>query len=487
MLEKIELSKGIWEFDSSKELGPGGFGYVYEGYSKDYGKIAIKKIKTNAMDRANREIRIANELISNTYVHIIPFYDAGYDKKSGLYYLVMPCAICSLQDKIKTTDFSEIEVINILLQIAEGLAEVPNLIHRDLKPGNILYSDGVWKISDFGIAKFVEETTSLLTLRGCLTPAYAAPEQWTEQLLTNAVDIYSLGIIGYTLLLKHPPFEGSGEELKEKHLHSNLPQLYGISPLFDALLKNMTRKNPKNRPSVGRVIEILSQISANENNNKGFEILSKVAEKISEEEANNEVKDITEHDLRIQRQACADEAQEILTELIDSLFQKIITHVINASVNSDKNKKELRLGDAILTVDLRKFPYIQKDVFSKSKWDVLTGGIIQVIQKKKQDYIWSANLWYTNLGENDSYRWWEVMYMTSPLMRSSKKFEPYAETDLDLADRGAAKFIMDIIQLGSTPKAIDLENEEDFVERWVTLFAKAANGELCRPSSLPIR
>ncbi|MDM3788590.1 protein kinase, partial [Proteus mirabilis] len=78
--------------------------------------------------------------------------------------------------------------------------EVGDIVHRDLKPGNILRHEERWKIADFGIAKFVEDSTSLETLREALTPSYAAPEQWLGQRPTSATDIYALGCIIHALV-----------------------------------------------------------------------------------------------------------------------------------------------------------------------------------------------------------------------------------------------------------------------------------------------
>ena len=63
----------------------------------------------------------------------------------------------------------------VLLEMVQGLSEVGEIVHRNLKPDNILYHEGLWKIADFGIARFVEEATASNTLKDCLSPFYAAP------------------------------------------------------------------------------------------------------------------------------------------------------------------------------------------------------------------------------------------------------------------------------------------------------------------------
>jgi len=68
-----------------------------------------------------------------------------------------------------------------LIQIVTGLQEIGQLVHRDLKSANILFHQGSWKIADFGIARFVEESTSANTVKGFLSPQFPAPEQWSGE------------------------------------------------------------------------------------------------------------------------------------------------------------------------------------------------------------------------------------------------------------------------------------------------------------------
>jgi serine/threonine protein kinase len=161
-------------------LGPeGGFGVVYPGSGDEHQDVAVKKLKLEAHEAAHRELRIAEEFIGRTFRHVLPFLDAGQDAESGFYFVVMPRAEKSLEDELQSgRTWEDVDAAGILLEIAEGLSEVPDVVHRDLKPGNILLHEERWKVADFGIARFVEESTSLRTLKECLSPRYAAPEQW---------------------------------------------------------------------------------------------------------------------------------------------------------------------------------------------------------------------------------------------------------------------------------------------------------------------
>ena len=178
--EVVRLRRGEWRLRLDEQLGPeGGFGAVFAGSGESGQPVAVKRLKVTAAEAAHRELRIAEELAGASHQHVMPILDAGQDAESDRYYVVMPRAEQSLQDMIdRDGPVKSEDAAGILWQIATGLGEVRELLHRDLKPGNILMHDRKWKVADFGIAKFVEEATSTETLRECLSPPYAAPEQW---------------------------------------------------------------------------------------------------------------------------------------------------------------------------------------------------------------------------------------------------------------------------------------------------------------------
>jgi len=496
-MESIQLPHGVWQYDPGQPLGPkGGFGIVYAGFSSKYGDLAIKKIFVDVQDLAHRELRIADELKEEKYQYIIPFYDAGLDRNTGINFVVMARAEKSLQQEINTgKTYSEKETIEILLQIVNGLLEVPELIHRDLKPGNVLFHNGNWKIADFGIAKFVEESTSLQTLKSCLSQYYAAPEQWEYQKPTHAIDVYALGCIGYALLTGKPPFSGSIEELKQQHLHSAPPELNQSNPRLTSLLLMMLRKATETRPSLERIKTLLDQIyiQTEESGSSNFEALSIAAVEILNQSAKKEAQQITEESESKSRNELAKCAQHILWEIVNSLFERITIYAPNASINLGHKPPNvfpfpdsiLFLGTASIGINFTRFSIVPKNSFIQSHWEVITGAIIKVQQKEIQPYEWSANLWFTNLGKGPDYRWWEVMYMTNTLVRNRKHDGPISVDDLSLADRAVSPN-MDVIQLAAKPKLVDDEAMDNFCDRWAGLLAKAAKGELRRPDRLPL-
>ncbi len=259
-MQKIRLQKAAWEYDSSVILGPpGGFGTVFLGYGEDRKEVAVKKLHISSASAGNRELAISEEFEGKTFSYIIPFYDSGIDAESMEYFVVMAKAEKSLQQLINEGPASENEATHILTDIARALHEVQEIVHRDLKPGNVLYHENKWKLADFGIARFVENSTSLNTLKGFLSPPYAAPEQWRLERATKATDVYAFGCIAFALLTGQPPF-ASGD-LRQRHLNEDPPRITA-SARMQQLVSLCLRKNPSARPSVDSVLKQLERITS---------------------------------------------------------------------------------------------------------------------------------------------------------------------------------------------------------------------------------
>jgi tetratricopeptide (TPR) repeat protein len=200
-----------------RELGRGGMATVYLAEDlKHRRKVAIKVLRPElgAMlgpDRFTREIHIAAGL---NHPHIVPLYDSG--EAGGLLFYVMPYVRGeSLRQKLRReTQLPIEEAIGIARQVASALdhAHAQGLIHRDVKPENILLHEGEAMVTDFGIALAAGAGPSeRLTERGLMvgTPAYMSPEQASgEPTLDARSDVYSLGCVLYELLAGEPPYTG---------------------------------------------------------------------------------------------------------------------------------------------------------------------------------------------------------------------------------------------------------------------------------------
>ncbi len=488
-MERIRLERGEWNYDPDQPLGPeGGFGAVFAGSGQGQDSVAVKRLNITAQDAAHRELRMAEELAGRELPHVIPILDAGLDAVSGRYFVVMARAQKTLQEELCSGKvWEDLDAAKILLQIAEGLSEVHDIVHRDLKPGNILYHQGKWKIADFGIARFVEESTSTRTLKGCLSPPYAAPEQWRFEHSTKATDVYALGCIGYAVLTGSPPFSGpTSEEFRDQHLSAAPPALEGHNRTLRSPLMMMLQKPPHSRPGLGRVKELLRKAVAPSEERSlggGLAALAQAGAQLAERAAEQEARTQSEAAKRQARARLAEEAFTILGDLVERMFQQLS----NAAPTAERESEAcIFIGGARLMVEfLLAGGPVPSAAFPQSGWDVIAAAEIKVRQAHPE-YIWSASLWYTNLGSGATYRWYEVSYFANPITGPSPPYQPYALADFAAADEAVSP-VTGLHQKAFGPEAIDGEDAEQFFDRWAGSLAKAARGELCKPRRLPLQ
>jgi len=205
-----------------RKLDEGGMATVYLADDlKHHRQVAIKVLKTGLAaalgpDRFLREIEIAAHL---THPNILPLFDSGRAGESDeLLFYVMPYVSGeSLRGRLARNEPLPVpEVIRIVKEIADALAyaHTQGILHRDIKPDNVMLSGRHALVADFGIAKAVSEATGQqqLTTTGVAlgTPRYMAPEQITADVaIDGRADIYSLGALAYELLTGRTPFHGS--------------------------------------------------------------------------------------------------------------------------------------------------------------------------------------------------------------------------------------------------------------------------------------
>ncbi len=206
-----------------EELGAGGMATVYLAEDlKLHRKVAVKVLRpdlTAALgpERFLREIEIAARL---HHPHILPLYDSG--EADGFLYYVMPYEEGqSLREKLaKEGELPIAEAVRVLRDVVDALghAHKQNVVHRDIKPDNVLLSENHALVTDFGVAKAVSEATELhqLTSAGVAlgTPAYMAPEQASgDPNIDHRADIYAVGTLAYELLTGRPPFTGTTQQM----------------------------------------------------------------------------------------------------------------------------------------------------------------------------------------------------------------------------------------------------------------------------------
>lgn len=215
--ERLQAAVGD-RYRIERELGSGAMGVVYLAQDLKLGRrVAIKVLRPEVGQsvgeaRFVREIQISAQL---SHPHILSLIDSGV-ADGLLYYVMYYMPGESLRRRLKReSQLSVGEAVRITRQVAEALdhAHRQGVIHRDIKPGNILLEEGHALVCDFGIARAVEDTEGeRLTRTGFAigTPAYMSPEQGTgETAVDHRADIYALGCVLYEMLVGSPPFTGA--------------------------------------------------------------------------------------------------------------------------------------------------------------------------------------------------------------------------------------------------------------------------------------
>jgi tRNA A-37 threonylcarbamoyl transferase component Bud32/tetratricopeptide (TPR) repeat protein len=208
----------IPNFEVLSLIGQGGMGVVYKARQESLNRlVALKKLVPWMQPRGERLSRFRAEAKAAARIshpNIVQVYEFG--EHEGHPYLALEYIDGgSLDQQIKDSPQPPREAATLVKAVALAVekAHQAGVIHRDLKPGNILVArDGTPKVSDFGLAKLIEEDSGQTKSKDVLgTPSYMAPEQagGGSKFVTEATDIYSLGAILYKLLTGHPPFQGT--------------------------------------------------------------------------------------------------------------------------------------------------------------------------------------------------------------------------------------------------------------------------------------
>ncbi len=253
-------------------LGQGGMGAVYRCYHEGlYTEVAVKVIHQASQEHIQNFVREAQAIARLQHPNIMKIYDIEYDQISKKYYIIAQLILGKTLDKILKEKgiFSPISAVNIILETSKGLsyAHQMGIIHRDIKPGNIMMDDeGHIKITDFGIA-YIMDVEKQIEEKIMGTPNYIAPEQCLGIRLDGRTDIYALGGTFYHLLAGVPPFHGNYTvaELIQLHLNESPVPLEQLAPqtppnLIRCIRKMMARDPQERFASCEELIQYLEQL-----------------------------------------------------------------------------------------------------------------------------------------------------------------------------------------------------------------------------------
>jgi serine/threonine protein kinase len=280
------IGKTLGKYQIVEQVGKGGMATVFKAYQPGLDRyVAVKVLPAYYAHEegfAERFVREAKAIARLDHPNILPVYDFGQD--DGLSYIVMKyVAGGTLKDRLGEALTIQ-QTLPILKQIAAALDHAHDLgiLHRDVKPGNILIDEKGWVyLSDFGLAKMVEGSVQLTgTGTGVGTPAYMSPEQGQGHRVDERTDVYSLGVTLYEMLTGRVPYEAETPmAVVVKHITSPLPLPRSINPAIpepvERVILKALAKNPEDRfPRAGELVNALEVAIASTEGEKAVAVLA---------------------------------------------------------------------------------------------------------------------------------------------------------------------------------------------------------------------
>jgi len=478
-METISLRR-VWQVGNL--LGTGGFGRIYEAKADDGSEAVVKLVPK--VPGARRELLFEN---LSGLPNIIPIFDIGEWKES--YVIVMPRAVKSLRQHLESSGgkLSFDETIAVLTDVAQGLAALnAEVVHRDLKPENILLYESHWCLTDFGIARYAEATTAPDTRKFMLTPSYAAPEQWRMERATWATDVYAFGVMAFELLQGKLPFPGPEDsDFREQHLNQAPLVISGCPPSFASLVNSCLMKFQGARPTSAN---ILSQLQPCQPASSAASRLQAVNKAIAEKQSVQQALISAQRELERRRDELVIAGEQSLMRIREEIQRRALEAAPATTVSTERDFM-LQLGDGALIIDpIQSAPAECLAAYDYAPtFDVII--YTAIAAHKPQDRFGyegrSHSLWFCDAHDEGVYRWYELAFMVNPFVAERYTLDPFALPPTDENAAQALTPVMTVRQVAWQPLPFDQGNEEQFIERWLTWFAAAADGSLGHPSQMP--
>jgi serine/threonine protein kinase len=258
ILAPMPIPSKFGRYEIKSELGRGGMATVYRAYDPLFDREVALKVLPREMlhdpqfrTRFDRELKIVAGL---EHPAIVPVYDVG-EEDGQPYFVMRYMSGGSLAGEIEKGRFSLEDAARIIEKVAQGLthAHKKGIVHRDLKPDNILFDNtGAPFISDFGVAKLTESTSSLTGSGVIGTPAYMSPEQAQGVDIDSRSDVYGLGVIVYQMLSGQQPYSADTPMgVVVKHITEPVPEILKTLPSLphnvDQVIKTSMAKDKTKR------------------------------------------------------------------------------------------------------------------------------------------------------------------------------------------------------------------------------------------------
>ncbi len=473
-------------------LGHGSFGEVYRSVGETSGAVvAIKLLPLGELAATDTKVALLNEIraaqqIKHPNVVQVLHVNDGESSQIGPYVVMEYVSGGNLATVLRRGAQIPLDrAIEMMIDIAQGARAInEKLIHRDIKPDNILIEASKLKIGDFGISKFVDESTRLHTFKGHQHIWYMAPEGWVNQANTIKIDAYSVGLVFYEILtLRHPFLQhvndpGSFLDWEKAHLYQQCPDVRTLRnevPLSIAqILSQMVSKRPNERPFWDEILNVLSQPeigSSTKNPTVTAAVEAAVAR--SQELKWKEIKASAQQDERqkqlgLYRYACA-----ALLEQLNPAIEQFNREFQYGQIT--------RRGDAGIIFEVPLGQSIQVSFFEPRKsgiklrnGEVIGGGWIGLANGR------SANLVLIKHGADDLYGHWAICELKfMGLVNPAKLIGQLGITQDTVEPFGLkAEYFYDQIQYSGMGHVFNYFFRDDVVEFFAELIHEAVNQPL---------
>lgn len=478
---QITLESKTWTRGAPVDGGVGGFGSVFH-VTDGQGNAAVAKFVPKKPG-ADRELLIGDAVTAAKSANIIPVLDSG--EYGEQFVIVMPLASTSLAARMEAAEglLPVEEVIEILTDIATALASIDGkVVHRDLKPQNVLLLNDSWCLADFGISRQAEASTAPDTWKFNLSRPYAAPEQWNLEHATGAADVYAFGVIGYQLLAGRLPF--NGPDFRTQHLHETPPPLSDGPVRLRALIDECLYKVPTVRPRPANILARLKQASGAPAT-RGASLLAEANRVETARLATDYAEALRQKERDNNRAAMAKVAAQAFTPIWTALLEAIESDAPMANVTREGEQgrlefmAQLRGGKIGIGRAVAAAPW-------SGPFEVISHSSISVVIDAPDRYGYSGrahSLWFCDAQEQGRFAWYETAFMDNAIMGGGSGVAPRS---LVPEEAGVAfANVMGTVQLAWALVEIDTADPSEFVDRWIGWFAEAAQGKLQRPSRMP--